>query len=59
MMLSTANLRSSQKTKDSVDNAKLNAWAKEQIEKRYAVRFITLFIYLSFNFNLVMFLGQK
>ena len=36
ILLTTANLKSSQKSKDS-ENSKLNVWAKEQLESKYQV----------------------
>ncbi|CAF0711132.1 unnamed protein product [Brachionus calyciflorus] len=35
LLLTTANLKSSQKSKEGVDNAKLNAWAREQLDSKY------------------------
>jgi uncharacterized membrane protein len=35
LLLTSANLKSSQKSKEAVDNAKLNAWAREQLDLRY------------------------
>lgn len=37
LLLTTANLKSSQKSKDSADNVKLNGWAREQLELKYQV----------------------
>ncbi len=39
ILLTTANLKSTQKSKDSIDNTKLNVWAKEQLELKYQVIF--------------------
>lgn len=35
LLLTTANLKSSQKSKEGTDNAKLNAWVKEQLDSKY------------------------
>ncbi len=37
ILLATTNLKNSQKSKESTDNLRLNTWAKEQLEKKYAV----------------------
>lgn len=41
ILLSTTNLKNSQKSKESTDNMKLNVWAKEQLEQRYAEKKVT------------------
>ena len=40
ILLSTSNLKKSQTSKEATDNLKLNAWAKDQLEKRYEVKFL-------------------
>lgn len=35
LLLTTSNLKNSQKSRESVDNVKLNTWAKEQLEAKY------------------------
>lgn len=39
VLLTTANLKSSQKSKEVSENTKLNLWAKEQLELKYKVNF--------------------
>lgn len=39
LLLTTANLKSSQKSKEGTENTKLNAWAREQLNNRYKVKF--------------------